>query len=65
MQILAPFAIGMSVFIIHLLLIPEDGCSINPARSFGPAMVAKVFHHYWVFWVSFNLIFDTLCLHAL
>ena len=50
-QILAPFAIGMSVFIIHLVLIPVDGCSINPARSFGPAMVARVFHRYWIFWV--------------
>ena len=50
-QILAPFAIGMSVFIIHLILIPVDGCSINPARSFGPAMVARVFHDYWIFWV--------------
>lgn len=52
LPILAPFAIGMSVFIIHLILIPVDGCSINPARSFGPAMVARVFNHYWVFWVG-------------
>jgi aquaporin PIP len=52
LPILAPFAIGMGVFIIHLILIPVDGCSINPARSFGPAMVAREFHRYWVFWVG-------------
>lgn len=34
------------------MLIPVDGCSINPARSFGPAVVSKTFNHFWIFWVS-------------
>ena len=27
-------------------------CSVNPARSFGPAMVSRTFHEYWIFWVG-------------
>ncbi len=33
----APLAIGFAVFLGHAVLIPVDGCSINPARSFGVA----------------------------
>lgn len=52
LPILAPMAIGIVVFAIHLVAVPIDGCSVNPARSFGPAMVARVFEHYWIFWVG-------------
>jgi hypothetical protein len=33
-------AIGFAVFLAHMVLIPIDGCSINPARSFGPAVIS-------------------------
>jgi len=36
----ACIAIGLAVFAVHTVLIPIDGCSINPTRSFGPALVA-------------------------
>lgn len=57
---LACLAIGLSVFVAHSLLIPIDGCSINPARSFGPALVAactrskgiSTFRDMWVFWLG-------------
>lgn len=45
-------AIGFSVWIAHLSLIPIDGTSINPARSFGPAVVADAWEDQWVFWVG-------------
>ena len=36
---LAPLAIGLSVFLAHVVLVPLTGCGINPARTFGPAFV--------------------------
>jgi len=38
----ACIAIGFAVFLAHLLLLPIDGCSINPTRSFGPAIVGSI-----------------------
>lgn len=32
----------MSVLVAHLFLIPIDGCSINPTRSFGPYLIAMI-----------------------
>lgn len=48
----APLAIGFSVFLGHAVLIPIDGCSINPARSFGPAAVAGAWNNFWVYIVG-------------
>jgi glycerol uptake facilitator-like aquaporin len=31
LQVLAPFAIGFTVFVCHLIAIPIDNCSINRA----------------------------------
>ena len=36
----AAIAIGFAVFLAHLLLLPIDGTSINPTRSFGPAVIS-------------------------
>jgi len=55
---LAPLAIGFAVFLAHIVLLPITGCSINPPRSFGPALVAtidgqdKMFEDYWIFFVA-------------
>ena len=38
----APLAIGLSVFLAHVLLVPVTGCGINPARTFGPSFVGWV-----------------------
>lgn len=39
---LGVYPIAMSVMVAHLFLIPIDGCSINPSRSFGPFLVASM-----------------------
>lgn len=38
----APIAIGWSVLLAHIVLIPYTGCGINPARSFGPMIVDSI-----------------------
>jgi aquaporin Z len=32
--------------------VPYSGCSTNPARSFGPAVIAGDFSYYWLYWVG-------------
>ena len=34
----AGIAIGLTLIMIHLVTIPIDGTSVNPARSLGPAL---------------------------
>jgi aquaporin PIP len=52
LPVLAPMAIGFTVFICHLVAIPIDGCSINPARSFAAAVVYGRWTDMWIFWVG-------------
>lgn len=39
---LGVFPISMSVLVAHLFLVPIDGCSINPTRSFGTYLIAAM-----------------------
>ena len=38
-KVLAPLSIGFAVFMVHLATIPITGTGINPARSFGAAVI--------------------------
>jgi aquaporin NIP len=49
---LAALAIGFTVALDALWGGPVSGASMNPARSFGPALVAGVWQDQWIYWVG-------------
>ena len=56
---LAPLGIGLTLAVTNLMAIPVDGASINPARSFAPALLSYFWpgagwalQESWVFWVA-------------
>src|SRR5690606_24562171 len=51
---MAGLAIGLTLVLIHLVAIPITGTSVNPARSFGPAILAggAALSQLWLFIVA-------------
>lgn len=50
----AGIAIGLALTLIHLIAIPIDNTSVNPARSTGPALFAgpAELAQLWLFWLA-------------
>jgi aquaporin-4 len=48
----AGFTIGGMVFLIHLVAIPLTGASVNPARTFGPALISGFWEFHWIYWAA-------------
>jgi aquaporin TIP len=50
--VIAPLAIGFTVLAQIFVGAPFSGASMNPGRSFGPAVVAMDFTNHWVYWLG-------------
>lgn len=48
-QYFAPLAIGLTVLLEALFAGPVCGASMNPARSFGPAIASFHFEYLWIY----------------
>ena len=49
---LGGIAIGGVVTLNILMAGPLTGASMNPARTFGPALASNHWQHHWVYWVG-------------
>lgn len=50
---MAPYVIGIALFIGHLFAVFYTGAGLNPARSLGPAIMKTYFPGYhWIYWIG-------------
>ncbi|WP_414620095.1 MIP/aquaporin family protein [Calothrix sp. CCY 0018] len=48
----AGLAIGLTVALEATFMGPITGASMNPARSFGPALMVGIWQHHWLYWLA-------------
>lgn len=48
----AAVAIGMTVALEAMFAGPISGASMNPARSFGPALLSSDWSSHWLYWIG-------------
>jgi MIP family channel proteins len=48
----AGLAIGLTVGLEAAFMGPITGASMNPVRSFGPALVGGIWQDHWLYWVA-------------
>ncbi|XP_011696207.1 PREDICTED: aquaporin AQPcic-like isoform X2 [Wasmannia auropunctata] len=45
-----PIKFGLAVAVLAITVGPYTGCSMNPARSFAPALWNGQWRHHWIYW---------------
>jgi aquaporin Z len=45
-------AIGLSLLSFHFLCVPFSGCGLNPARSFGTALIGNTWTDFWIYIIA-------------
>ncbi len=51
-RLVAPLQLGITVGVCALVGGPLTGASMNPARSFGPALVGGAWEAHWLYWLA-------------
>jgi aquaporin related protein len=46
---MAPVGIGLALFVGELVGVNWTGGSLNPARSFGPAVITDIWDDHWIY----------------
>lgn len=46
------FGIGLTLTAVILFIGPATGASVNPARSFGPALIGGHWDAHWLYWLA-------------
>jgi len=49
---IAGLAIGGMIFLLHIVGVPLTGASMNPARTFGTALIANYWEFHWLYWIG-------------
>jgi glycerol uptake facilitator-like aquaporin len=45
-------AIGLTLLAIHWAIVPFSGSSVNPARSFGTALIGNRWTDFWIYIIA-------------
>ncbi|XP_003694175.1 aquaporin-like isoform X1 [Apis florea] len=47
-----PIRFGFCITVLCLIFIPYTGCSLNPARTLGPAIWNGYWRNHWIYWLG-------------